>query len=249
MQPQQLYQVWKSEMKAVQKTEVPIHFNEIVSSSIFTAGPSYYFVIDFYDMSISHLSASAQDFGIDLDSRSLDSILDKVHPDDLDFVKRAENKIIEMYRHQIGWDKLLSYKNSYCFRVLMPDGTYHLLLHQNIIITLDEYGGYAKSLNIHTDINHLTTINNYKISIIGLNNYPSFLNIAVSDANSETIIFTPRETEVLKLVSQGHSSRQISNKLFIAIDTVKNHRRNLLAKAGVKTTAQLIKTCMLKGII
>lgn len=52
---------------------------------------------------------------------------------------------------------------------------------------------------------------------------------------------TTREKEVLQLIVEGNSSREISEKLFIATTTVETHRRNLIEKLGVKGTKGLIK--------
>ncbi|TMM59540.1 LuxR family transcriptional regulator [Maribacter algarum] len=50
-----------------------------------------------------------------------------------------------------------------------------------------------------------------------------------------------REKEVLHLVADGFSSKQIANMLFISNHTAISHRKNLIEKFGVKNTAQLIK--------
>jgi len=52
---------------------------------------------------------------------------------------------------------------------------------------------------------------------------------------------SPREEEVLKLVADGFSSKQIADKLFISNHTAITHRKNLIEKFKVKNTAQLIK--------
>ncbi len=52
---------------------------------------------------------------------------------------------------------------------------------------------------------------------------------------------TKREKEVLVLVASGMTNGQISEKLFVSIDTVDSHRKNLHTKLNVKNTAQLIK--------
>jgi DNA-binding NarL/FixJ family response regulator len=52
---------------------------------------------------------------------------------------------------------------------------------------------------------------------------------------------TKRETEVLTLISNGLTNHQISEKLFISIDTVDSHRKNLHSKLNVNNTAMLIK--------
>lgn len=54
-------------------------------------------------------------------------------------------------------------------------------------------------------------------------------------------LISPREKEVLQLVADGFSSKQIANKLFISHHTAITHRKNLIEKFRVRNTAQLIK--------
>ncbi len=51
---------------------------------------------------------------------------------------------------------------------------------------------------------------------------------------------TPRELEVLELIAQDYTSKQLAQVLYISPETVKSHRRNLIRKLGVKTTGGLI---------
>ena len=52
---------------------------------------------------------------------------------------------------------------------------------------------------------------------------------------------TSREIEVLNLICQEYSSQEIADKLFVSFHTVEGHRANLLAKAGAKNTAGLVR--------
>ncbi len=52
---------------------------------------------------------------------------------------------------------------------------------------------------------------------------------------------TPREREVLHCIAEGLSTKQIAGKLFISHYTVANHRKNMLAKLGAKSSAQLVR--------
>jgi DNA-binding NarL/FixJ family response regulator len=49
-----------------------------------------------------------------------------------------------------------------------------------------------------------------------------------------------REIDVLSLIMQGLTNREISDKLFISFETVRSHRKNILRKTGSKNTAALI---------
>jgi DNA-binding NarL/FixJ family response regulator len=52
---------------------------------------------------------------------------------------------------------------------------------------------------------------------------------------------TRREREVLELITEGLTNKQIASKLFIDVTTVDSHRKNMLAKYGVNNTSALIK--------
>lgn len=60
---------------------------------------------------------------------------------------------------------------------------------------------------------------------------------------------TKRETEILKLIAEGHSSQEIADKLFIGLRTVEAHRLNINQKFDVKNTAGLVKEAIKRGLI
>lgn len=56
---------------------------------------------------------------------------------------------------------------------------------------------------------------------------------------ASTNLLTPRESEILLLVSEGLTNKQIAERLFIAENTVKNHIKNLLEKLNLENRVQL----------
>lgn len=60
---------------------------------------------------------------------------------------------------------------------------------------------------------------------------------------------TSRELEVLELICQEYTAKEIADKLFISHRTVEGHRKNLIEKLGVKNTAGLIVKAIKEGII
>jgi DNA-binding NarL/FixJ family response regulator len=67
--------------------------------------------------------------------------------------------------------------------------------------------------------------------------------------NHPSELLTKREIEILKLIADGKSSREISNLLFISTRTVEKHRANIMEKMDVKKTADLVKHAVQKGLI
>ncbi|NYI91904.1 DNA-binding NarL/FixJ family response regulator [Amycolatopsis endophytica] len=64
-----------------------------------------------------------------------------------------------------------------------------------------------------------------------------------------TKAITDREEEILKLVAEGHSSRQIADLLVISVKTVERHRANLLHKLGLKDRLELTRYAIRAGLI
>ncbi|MEU8874873.1 response regulator transcription factor [Streptomyces javensis] len=62
-------------------------------------------------------------------------------------------------------------------------------------------------------------------------------------------LLTPREEEVLKLVAEGHSSKEIAEILFISVKTVHRHRANLLQKLGLHDRLELTRYAIRAGLI
>jgi DNA-binding NarL/FixJ family response regulator len=71
---------------------------------------------------------------------------------------------------------------------------------------------------------------------------------AVSTPESPEAL-TERETEVLRLLAQGHSNKQIAHKLQIAEKTVKTHVSNILSKLGVQSRTQATLYAVRTGLV
>jgi DNA-binding NarL/FixJ family response regulator len=60
-------------------------------------------------------------------------------------------------------------------------------------------------------------------------------------------VLTSREREVLQLLAEGKSTKQIALKLHISIKTVETHRRQIMEKLDIHTVAELTKYAIRKG--
>jgi DNA-binding NarL/FixJ family response regulator len=62
-----------------------------------------------------------------------------------------------------------------------------------------------------------------------------------------TELLTTREREILKLIADGVSNKEIAGLLSISVRTVENHRAHLMAKLNIKNAADLVKYAIRKG--
>lgn len=60
---------------------------------------------------------------------------------------------------------------------------------------------------------------------------------------------TPRESEVLQLIAEGKSTKEIAEILFVSAPTVESHRKHLMEKLDLHTIADLTKYAIKKGLI
>lgn len=65
----------------------------------------------------------------------------------------------------------------------------------------------------------------------------------------ESYELSDRESEVLVLVAQGSSSKEIADELSISVHTVNTHRKNITRKTGIKSVAGLAVYAMLHGMV
>jgi DNA-binding NarL/FixJ family response regulator len=87
--------------------------------------------------------------------------------------------------------------------------------------------------------------------------YPGVVSSLVSDYLDRlqrgealpTSMLTSREDEVVKLIAEGNSSREIADHLTISIKTVERHRANILAKLGMRDRTELTRYAIRVGLI
>lgn len=63
------------------------------------------------------------------------------------------------------------------------------------------------------------------------------------------LTLTSRETEVLQLISVGHSNKQIARTLTIGAETAKSHVRNIIAKLGARDRTHAVTLGLHRGMI
>lgn len=84
--------------------------------------------------------------------------------------------------------------------------------------------------------------------------YPSVAAVLIEDYRHKAGVepydsLTAREREVLKLVADGYTSKEIANMLVISMKTVMGHRAKIMEKLGLHNRTELIKYSVRKGLV
>jgi DNA-binding NarL/FixJ family response regulator len=86
--------------------------------------------------------------------------------------------------------------------------------------------------------------------------YPSAVTTLVRDyierggrGDEQFDVLTPRELEVLKLIAEAYTNKQIADALYISVKTVERHRQNILDKLGMRDRVELTRYAIRRGLI
>ena len=71
--------------------------------------------------------------------------------------------------------------------------------------------------------------------------------VSITDADYRSL--TPREQEVLRLLAEGNSTKEVAARLYISPKTVENHRANIMNKLDLHSTIELVRYAARLGLI
>ena len=128
------------------------------------------------------------------------------------------------YTHNDGSRKKFLARSEYPIgeNKVLPDN--HFLRYQDVghLLKKDGYWLYCEKFDDEKKVSRFYSEN-------GISDYP----------------ISPREKEVLNLIAIGMESKEIAETLFISLDTVKTHRKNMINRLSAKDTSSLIQICKL----
>jgi DNA-binding CsgD family transcriptional regulator len=107
-------------------------------------------------------------------------------------------------------------------------------------------------LVICTDISSLKPDRTFTHYIIDSSDTDQIKKIVINHPNDESDSYlepSPAEKKVLGFLSEGLSSKQIAEKLYLSEHTIKNHRKNMLKKFDCTSSSGLIRKAILNGWI
>jgi two-component system, NarL family, nitrate/nitrite response regulator NarL len=118
-----------------------------------------------------------------------------------------------------------------------------LTMHEERSIVLDaiQIGVNGFLLKNCTQQQLLNAINKVNAGKFFISEDLAYILIEKVHEKSDRRLLSERELEILKLVAEEYSNKEIAEKLFISERTVESHRSNILTKTGTKTVIGLIK--------
>ncbi len=134
---------------------------------------------------------------------------------------------------------------SFNYRVDAKDGVSHTLLQRATYFSdpedgnpLAAAGSIVNITNYKTDSSIIHTVEKMNRNYSAVSSVPLFKSVYYPDKDDS--VLTKRELEILAAIYEGMCSKQIADKFSVSINTVNNHRKNMLQKTNTNNASELI---------
>jgi two-component system, NarL family, response regulator NreC len=121
-------------------------------------------------------------------------------------------------------------------------------LHIKGALTAGVHGYFLKNCTFEHLLNGIRQINEGK-KAVGTDVESIIIDEYLGRSTNISATLTKRETQILGLLAEGKSVREISDSFFISIKTVGTHKQNIFDKMGFDNLAQLVKYAIKQGIV
>ncbi len=204
------------------------------------------YILDIHNMEYNWINHNIEELlGAPKNEINASFISDSVHPQDQPILSAIENKINKLSETN-GIEWLSRYNIIFDFRVKNSSGHYVRILNQVLLIK-DTKNNIHKRFGIYTDISHIKKNGEPSLSLISISGHGSMIDIPLDIDYLNDCPFTKREKEIASLIIQGLSNKEIASKLFISIETVKNHKKHIFSKSNCCSSLQLAQVCSTSG--
>lgn len=176
--------------------------------------------------------------GYPLATCTADFLAGLIHPDDLALVADATALVNRFILEQLPAEPLGQLVFSVDYRLRHAQGHWLRVLRQTTLVARDPNGAVVAAASILTNISAHKHTHDVRFHL----NHPGFVDF-LRHEQRRTLPqgLSEREQEVLLLMLEGLSSRQIGLRLFIHSTTVQTHRRNIQRKTGSHNLHHLLR--------
>jgi DNA-binding CsgD family transcriptional regulator len=222
----------------------------------FAVGPYFWFIPDNANLTIAATSDNLHEltpFKKNEWKQHYPDLLEPVMPEeDINYFRGAVGILLDI-TEQLPFDKKTDYRfNIYC-RMYNKKKVLRWVMVQFPRIIFNEKGQGLSSLIVVTDLSHFEIVNKPLMTVIDTSNVQHPYYRAVLEQKDlkkiQGTLITRREREILSYIIKGYHTRQIADTLFIAYDTVENHKKNLRKKTNTKTAGELVHFVMTNNLL
>ena len=213
-------------------------------------------VVDYFNKTYIYINKRCEEmFGYSQDDfkmRGLELVLQLLKKEHVDVFNKIYVAVFDLFQQYAEADETKKLKITFTNQIKTKDGTYKWMLHEMAVLETDDKGMPILVIKMITDIDEIKKDKGLDFIVTKKDEdgiYKTILKKSFLLVEEDSLAITEREREVLQLVSQGLSAKQIANYLFISEHTVYTHKKNMLKKFQLSSSNELVMYASSQGLI
>lgn len=214
----------------------------IDSSAVIEGGSSFFWLINYLKREPAYVSSSVKEvLGYHkafLSNASMGNYLRLIPAEDRLLLRKVFSDI-HAYYQQIPLEEIGLYRFDFNYRIQRADYRLVSVMQQSMFLQVSASGVPLIELSLITDFSTYKTN-----TLIQLQVYKSeqgiYKQLAAWQYDEDLEKLTEREKEVLGLIAQGLTDKDIADKMNISLHTVKTHRKNIVTKTNSRNSAEAV---------
>ncbi|MEO9853239.1 MAG: LuxR C-terminal-related transcriptional regulator [Reichenbachiella sp.] len=177
---------------------------------------------------------------------------EQMHPDEMQLWLQSLTDLMTFTMSEINVHDRKKVSYTWNYRIKVADGLYRSILQHTTPMYFDEEGKPVIGLAHYSLLPAVSKFMPIRATAKMLNQNEEYETVFFKTYSEQKLIseqITFRERDIIRLISFGHSSEDIAEKLFISTNTVNSHRRNILKKTDCKNTSELVARSIREGMI
>lgn len=211
--------------------------------TIFGYFPFAYYILDYRSQKFETMVNSEQVIGQSRDNFLLGGLpasLRNLHAEDFKlFSEKLFPEILNFFANIPAQD-YNEYRITYNYRYRRRDDSYLHLQQHTVFTDFNQYHLPARSFSIISDISACKKDHSLHLIVTKLKEGNDEIVFNKKFNIEKPELLTSREKEILRLTMRGYTGKEIADKLFISLNTVRNHKSNMMEKTGTLNMASLI---------
>ncbi|ARV08823.1 helix-turn-helix transcriptional regulator [Winogradskyella sp. PC-19] len=251
MKYKEVKDLYKLIFKSYDKPSLEAHIKKIIELDFYLPYSSTFFCItNTQSLTFEYVSKNFKScLGLEseiLKTQGMRYFWSRIHPEDLDKWLAALNELMEFTLNNINSKDRSKANYTWNYRFKNSEDKYVNIIQNTTPLAFDKTGkpiiGLAHYTVLHEDIKM-----DISASAKILNSNDEYETIFFNSYSQKLLSagISHRERDVIRLLVQDLSSKQISNRLNISSHTVDTHRRNILKKLNISSTGELVGMLMI----
>lgn len=214
----------------------------IAGSPIIEGGPSFFWLLNYFKREPAFVSSTVKELlgyhSAFLNNGGMSNLLRLIPAEDRRLLQKVYADIFSFYQRVPLEEKGL-YRYDFNYRLQRADFRLISVMQQTLFLQTSPTGFPLIELSVVTDFSTYKSNAVVQLQIFKLQD-GSYKSIAFNQYDESLDKLTEREKEVLGLISQGLTDKEIADQIGISLHTVKTHRKNVLTKTSSRNTAEAV---------